>query len=151
MARRNVETFHTNIKQEGSEGATRGKIPVAMGRAMGAKDGDVIEWEVVNGDCVGGRVLSKSERREYIRESRNAPKATPAAKKTKSKTKGKLKSKKPVVKSTDNGSSKPKLKKPIKKLPKPSKRATKVSYEAPERKVKSKFKKPKLGLKKLKR
>lgn len=145
MAKKNVELFHTHIKQEGSEGATRGKIPVAMGRAMGAKDGDVIEWEVVNGDCVGGRVLSKSERREYERGKASAAKSTPPSKK---KVKGKVKGTKPVVRSRDEDEDERPSKKGKKKLKKPGKRATKVSYEAPETSKKKGKKKLKLKLKK---
>lgn len=135
MARKqNVERFYTHIKQEGDAGATRGKIPVQMGRTMGAKDGDIIEWEVVNGDCVGGRVLTKAERKEYEREQ--ARNATP--RKTTTRKVEKPAKTKPVVKDKSSGSSKP----TGKKLVKPSKRRTEVSFDTDERPRRSVKKKP---------
>lgn len=140
MARKQVERFHTHIKQEGDAGATRGKIPVQMGRAMGAKDGDIIEWEVVGGDCVGGRVLTKAEKREYEREqARNA-----SPRKTTTKQVEKPKKTKPVVKGKSSGSTKPVRK----KLTKPSNRRTEVAYDTDERPRRSVKKKSFLGKKK---
>jgi hypothetical protein len=142
MARKNVQLFYTSIKQEGDAGATRGKIPVAMGREMGAKDGDIIEWEVVNGDCVGGRVLSKAERKAHEREQSVARKASPAPKKAKPSVKSKQK----VAKSSEDEAPRKKGKKVKHKLSKSGKRATKVSYDEAPAKGKKKLKKPKFKL-----
>lgn len=131
-----AEYFHTSIKQEGSDGATRGKIPVGMGRAMGAKDGDVIEWKVVDGECKGGRVLSKSERKALEKDKAAAKKTTAPAKKTKSKSK--VKGAKPKVRKDTEAP----VKKGKKVKGKVSKSKTKVSMEKPKVK-KGKVKKAK--------
>lgn len=142
MAKKNIQKFYTHIKQEGEAGAIRGKIPVQMAREMGAGDGDIIEWEVQNGDVVGGSVMSKADKKAYLRENggtrASTRKATPAAK---VKPKVKAKASKPVVK-TKTAGTKVKSSKPVVKS---KKRKTSVSFdedERPTRKPKFKLKKP---------
>lgn len=145
MAKRHIDRYYVPIRQEGENGATRGKIPAAMVAAMGAKHGGMIEFEIVNGDCIGGRSLNKNEVREIEREKKDAAKASkaskttssprkPAAKASSSKTKPtvKAKSNKRVVETGwDTDEPKPK-----KKAGKAAKRSTKVSYESQPRKKK---------------
>lgn len=139
MSKKNIERFYTHVKQEGDAGATRGKVSVAMCTALGAGNDDVIEFEVNGGVIVGGHVLSKSEKREYLREQGASKRSAPVKKKV-----GKVKKSKPVVKSSEDEAPRKKGKSKGKKLAKPSKRKTKVSFESeprPKKKGKVKLKK----------
>ncbi len=135
MAKKEVQMFHTSVVQEGENGPIRGKISVGMSRAMGVKSGDIIAWQVVDGVCVKGSVLSKAEAKAYRKEL--APKAKAKAKVT-AKSKPAPKTQKEVA--------------PKKKLKRPSGRATAVSYEESPKvlagKSKPKLKKPKFNVKK---
>jgi hypothetical protein len=156
MGKKELLKFYTHVKREGSQGATRGKVPVALCTAVGAGDGDIIEWEVQGGVIVGGHTLSKSERKEYLadqkEEARERQKARTPAKKarkesapSKPKVKGKVKSDKAVVKSKKGKKSRDEEPTP-KKKGKTSKRRTEVEYESePRPKKKGKLK---LGKKK---
>lgn len=137
MAKKNIQRFYTKVRQEGSAGATRGKVSVAFCEAMGANDGDTIEMEVSNGVLIGGHVMSKREVREM--ESEQKAQAKEAAKvkkvaKSSAPAKKKAKKTKPVVKrksSVDVDSEAPKKTKKGKGKVKASKhRKTKVSYDS---------------------
>lgn len=134
MAKAKIEKFYTRVAQEGSAGAVRGKVTVGMCNAIGAGDGDIIEWEVQNGEVIGGHVLSKSERKAHEAEVKAERKAA----KTSSKPKKSAKPAKSVGK-------KPKVSKSVthkttqlKKKKKAGKRVTKVSYEEPRKAKKGK-------------
>lgn len=139
--KRNIEFFYTVVKQEGDRGATRGKVSVAMCEALGAGDGDIIEYEVDNGTIVGGHVLTKSEKKDYLRE--HAREAKPAKKEKPTQKKGK-----PVVKKKSRNDDWDDDEPRPKKKGKTSKRKTKVEYESEPTPKKKGKQKPKLSLKK---
>lgn len=137
MAKAKVEKFYTRVAQEGSNGAVRGKVTVGMCNAIGAGDGDIIEWEVQNGEVIGGRTLTKSERKAHEAEVKAEKKAAQKA----SKPKKSAKPTKSVGKKPKAGKKSAPKETQSKKKKKAGRRVTKVSYEEPR--------KPKKGKKKL--
>lgn len=128
-----AEKFYTVIKQEGSNGAIRGKVSAGMAAAMGAGDESVIEWNV-RGKVATGQVIKGAEARKILNGS---------ASNRVSSTKAPAKKAKAVAKSSNVVSSKGTGKKLKKAVAKPSKRRTEVEYDEAPRKLK-------LGKKKLK-
>lgn len=125
MAKRNVETFFATISQEGESGPVRGKIPAPLVAALGGKSGGGIEFEVRDGEIVGGRAVSPKEA-NAMRKQRDADRTPP--KKATTPTKQKVKAKPvadpvPAKKKTKGG--------PVKST-KSNKRKTKVEYEEVE-------------------
>ena len=146
-SKKNIERFYTAIKQEGERGAIRGKISAAMAVALGAGDGDIIEWEVQGGVVVGGQTLSKADRREYLRENARAKapaKSRPEPKPSKKQGKKVAKRDRDEDSWDEDEDERPRK---SKKTAKSNARKTKVTYEKPSKsKGKPTLKKPKLSL-----
>lgn len=132
-------TFLATIQREGSAGSVRGKIPAGLVKAIGAKEGDVVEFSVHGTTLVGAQVLTGKDARMAVKEKaaeRPAPRST-----AKPVAKGK------VGKSTPKASApvvSRKAGKKVKPAVKGSKRRTEVEYEAPPLKRKGKKFAPKL-------
>lgn len=137
-------TFLAGIAREGTAGSVRGKIPAGLIKAIGAQEGQGIEFMVHGNTLVGAKVLTAKEFKMAQREKASeapAKKVAPKATKPKSVGKSTQKPAKPVRTATASRTPK--------KVAKPSKRKTEVEYEAP--KVARKVKKPIKPVVKLKR
>lgn len=134
-------TFVSLVRQEGESGSTRSKVPAGLIKAIGAKDGDGIQFVVSGNTLVGAHVLKGRDLREAQAEAEGGRARTAPVKKAASP--------KAVVKPSQKPKFGSKLKSTGRKpLPpaKPSKRRTEVEYDAPP--VKRSGKKKFLGKKK---
>lgn len=126
---KNKLTFLANIKREGEAGSIRGKIPAGLIKAIGAKEGQGIEFLVHGTTLVGATVLSSKE----FKAAQKVKDAEAPVKKA------------PVKRSVEKSEKKGKKVAPIEKtgkkpkpVTKPSKRRTEVEYEEPKKLKKGK-------------
>lgn len=132
-----IEKFTATINREGSTGSVRGKIPASLISAIGAKEGDVVEFHVNRGTLVGGHVMTGKEARQFRAQGRqsfggSAPKSS-----------GNGKAKKKVV---GKAASSEKAQKSGKKAGKSSKNKTSVKVSKSKVKGKKGRVKPRFSL-----
>lgn len=137
MARKLI-TFIAMIAREGSSGSVRGKIPAGLVKAIDAKEGDGVEFQVHGSTLVGAQVLTGRALRDALKEKKaEAAAAKPAPAKRKvapAKTVSKQVGRK--VRKVTSEDDTPVRAKKVTKKPLPAKKAvkrrTRVEYEEDE-------------------